>query len=77
MKSMLRRASVLLPLLLAACASTQGTAHWSKPVDARVDGPATSTDAAYMARVEAIALQRGVQVVWINPPREARKSGND
>jgi hypothetical protein len=27
-------------------------------------------DALYVAKVEAIAKRRGVQVRWVNPPRE-------
>ncbi len=30
---------------------------------------AYSVDAAYVARVESIARQRGVEVKWVNPPR--------
>lgn len=28
-----------------------------------------AVDAAYVARVESVARQRGVEVKWVNPPR--------
>ena len=34
---------------------------------------AVDKDALYMARVEAIARQRGIGVVWINPPSGSSK----
>ena len=54
---------VALALLGAGCAS--GTAGL-----VRAD-QAMKADALYVAKVEAIAKRRGVQVRWVNPPREA------
>lgn len=49
-------------LLCAGCAA--GNASYAK----REDG--MRTDSAYVAKVESIALKRGVEVHWVNPPRE-------
>jgi len=49
-------------LLLSACAG--GSSSLAKR-DAGY-----STDAAYVSRVEAMARRRGVDVHWVNPPRE-------
>ena len=40
----------------------QGKSAMSRPVD--VD------DAAYIARVERVAFDRGVSVRWVNPPQK-------
>jgi len=48
---------------LAGCAATESTA--------RLDGHGKfDNDADYMYAVESVARQKGVQVVWINPPSE-------
>ena len=49
-------------LLLSACAS--GGASLTK------SGHSARSDLAYIARVEQVARRRGVQVHWVNPPRE-------
>lgn len=51
-------------LLLAACASTSGTSLASQS-DMRVD-------AAYVNAVERVANERGVRVVWVNPPQKRK-----
>ncbi|MCK7593806.1 hypothetical protein [Pseudomarimonas salicorniae] len=58
----LRIAALAAAGLLAGCASS-GTAR----MDAGAN--AYKVDAQYVARVEAIARQRGVDVEWVNPPR--------
>lgn len=60
------RWAVLLPLSLAltACASMDAQSARAGPGSAL----GLSDDYAYVARVEQIARQRGVSVVWINPP---------
>jgi uncharacterized lipoprotein YajG len=50
--------------LLAGCAS--GSASLAKR-----ERSGMHTDAVYVATVEAIAKRRGVEVRWVNPPREA------
>jgi hypothetical protein len=55
-------AALLAAGLLAGCASG-GSArmeHGAKAFD---------VDSRYVARVEAIARSRGVEVEWVNPPR--------
>jgi hypothetical protein len=52
-------------LLLIGCAST-GTAQMA-PDSAR--DPAFSYDRDYMAAVEKASKAAGVDVVWVNPPR--------
>ena len=51
-------------LLLVGCAST-GTAQ--APASAR--DPAFDYDRDYMAAVEKASKSAGVDVVWVNPPR--------
>lgn len=62
----MRIATVLLTVaatvLLSACAS--GSASLTK------SGHSSQADLAYVARVEQIARRRGVQVHWVNPPRD-------
>ncbi|HET6603145.1 MAG TPA: hypothetical protein VFG21_02870 [Xanthomonadaceae bacterium] len=47
--------------LLAACASSSRVATKHEGV--------IRTDGEYVARVEAMARKRGIEVVWINPPK--------
>ena len=53
----------LLPLLLSACA-TSAQARRTAPAS-----PVVDEAEAYVAAVEYIAHRRGVQVIWVNPPR--------
>jgi len=69
------KASVCMAVLslavlgLAACATTgETTTRQSEEVDA---------ETLYMARVEAIARQRGIDVTWVNPPRKAIAKDRD
>lgn len=50
--------------LLAGCAS--GSASLAKRQPSQMD-----VDSVYVGTVEAIAKRRGVEVRWVNPPREA------
>jgi hypothetical protein len=59
---------VLSTLLIAAVAALCGCAGGSSGL-ARHE-PMLKADALYVAKVEAIAKRRGVQVRWVNPPRE-------
>lgn len=56
-------------VLLSACASTGETTGYSS---AAQDYPDTrlSNDELYMARVEAAARRRGIDLTWVNPPRK-------
>lgn len=54
--------AALASLLLAACASTP-----TAPPPA--GSTSFATDLAYVAQVEGKARQRGVSVVWVNPPK--------
>jgi len=54
-------------LLLAGCASTQHAAYGDSP---RHTEDNIVQDGQYVALVEHIAKQRGVRVVWVNPPRK-------
>jgi hypothetical protein len=70
MNAMLRLAVVVSTCgLLAACASTGGTA--SAP--SREQRPLTAEE-QYIAYVERIAKRRGIQLTWINPPRIEEKA---
>jgi hypothetical protein len=56
-------------LLLAACASTGEQTGYAGPAkqypQTRLDN-----DELYMARVEAYARRRGIDLTWVNPPRK-------
>lgn len=59
----------LAVLSLAACATTgETTTQQLEEVDA---------ETLYMARVEAIARQRGIDVTWVNPPRKSVAKDRD
>lgn len=49
---------------LAACASMDEQSARVSPQSATLD-----RDAAYVGRVEQIARRRGIEVVWVNPPK--------
>lgn len=52
---------------LAACTSTQEKSSYSTAT--KVEAPSNLTvDDAYVARVEYLARQRGVEVRWVNMP---------
>ncbi|GAA5011333.1 hypothetical protein FNZ56_00665 [Pseudoluteimonas lycopersici] len=56
---------------LAACAGTQDKSTLSSAT--RVEAPSNLTvDDAYVARVEYMARQRGVEVHWVNMPTKHR-----
>ena len=58
--------------VLAAVATLAGCASGGTSEFAR-SSPKFENDADYMYAVESIARQKGVQVVWINPPSETGK----
>ncbi|MFC3551104.1 hypothetical protein ACFOLC_08730 [Lysobacter cavernae] len=60
--------SLVSVLGLAACAGTQQMTVADPP---GVQIVSMDDDAAYVARVEQLARRRGVEVVWVNPPRQA------
>lgn len=52
---------------LSACATTsEDTARTAPPREPSILDP----DEAYIARVEAIARRRGIEVQWVNAPRK-------
>lgn len=55
--------ATLAVLCLSGCASTQ---HRSD--SARVAPPLTP-EQVYIAKVERLAARRGIDVVWVNPPK--------
>ena len=60
----LRKVFVLAAVAaLAGCAST-GSSEFAR------SGSKFQSDADYMYVVESVARQKGVEVVWINPPAE-------
>ena len=73
MKLPLRKAVLSVSLLgLAACASSGGTTSYNTPARQYSQAGADS-DQQYMARVEATARRRGVEVRWVNPPRKVAR----
>ncbi|MDR6842435.1 hypothetical protein [Pseudoxanthomonas sacheonensis] len=70
MKTLLRITALSLGLLLlVGCASTQKTTYRDTVPKQQVM-EYTGHDARYMAMVEEMAKERGIQVVWVNPPRK-------
>jgi hypothetical protein len=70
MKVSVRMAVLSVSMLgLAACASSGGTTSYSAEPQPH---PQTrlSNDELYMARVETYARRRGIDLTWVNPPRE-------
>lgn len=71
MKTFLRPMSGLVSiLLLASCAGTHELSRSTAPAAAPVSTTPMTKDDIYVARIEEIARRRGVQVVWVNRPRE-------
>lgn len=69
MKASVRTAVLSVSLLgLAACATTGEESAYNASA---VEAPQTrfDNDEAYMARVEAYARRRGIDLTWVNPPR--------
>jgi hypothetical protein len=60
--------------LLSACASTENRGFAKH--DSQSQTNTSGYDEKYMARVEREALQRGVTIKWVSPPR-APKSKKD
>jgi hypothetical protein len=70
MNRFVRMAVLTVSILgLAACASSGATTSYNEPAkqyqDTRMD-----SDEAYMARVEAYARRRGIDLTWVNPPKK-------
>lgn len=70
-------------LVLAACAGHQSKSAYVEPADPadpaampatlskhQIDG--MSRDDAYVSAVERLALRRGIEVKWVNPPDRRR-----
>jgi hypothetical protein len=54
---------------LAACASSGGTTSYA-PEAKSYPQTRLDNDELYMARVEAAARRRGIDLTWVNPPRK-------
>lgn len=62
-------------LALSACASSGGMASAPGPAAGMQHGERILTDGAYVAAVEQVARNRGVQVQWVNPPQRRIPAG--
>jgi hypothetical protein len=71
MKVMLHLGIALFSVLLAACASTGGTAS-SAPLEQHQLTP----EQKYIAYVERNAKRRGIQLTWVHPPQAAETAVN-
>jgi hypothetical protein len=70
MKGSVRMAVLSVSMLgLAACASSGGTTSYNEPAK-QYPETRMENDDAYMARVEAYARRRGIDLTWVNPPRQ-------
>lgn len=67
------RWAILFPLFmsLGACASMDAQSARSTPQGKVV----AFDDQAYVQRVEQLARQRGITVVWVNPPAKPADAG--
>lgn len=70
MKVSVRMAVLSVSMLgLVACTSSGGTTSYTAPAQ-QYQETRLSNDDAYMARVEAYARRRGIDLTWVNPPRK-------
>ncbi|HEU0305340.1 MAG TPA: hypothetical protein VFR30_00060 [Lysobacter sp.] len=70
MKVPVRMAVLSVSMLgLVACTSSGGTTSYQAPAQ-QYEETRLSNDVAYMARVEAYARRRGIDLTWVNPPRK-------
>ncbi|GAB3374995.1 hypothetical protein GCM10027431_28230 [Lysobacter rhizosphaerae] len=70
MKMSVRMAVLTVSMLgLAACASSGGTTSYSAKPQSQQQ-TRMSNNEAYMARIEAYDRRRGIDLTWVNPPRE-------
>jgi hypothetical protein len=69
---MTNRSNILVlsavPLVLAACSSMQEKPTYAAAESPAIDSYDANIDQTYVANVEYIAKQRGVEVHWVNPP---------
>jgi len=59
--------ATLAVLCLSGCASTH-----DRRESARAAAPPVTSEQAYISKVERLARRRGLEVIWINPPRTHR-----
>lgn len=81
MNTVLRLAlAVVAAAALSACASHKSHLAGSQPVPAaqqQVSSDAQTYDMLYMAQVEYLARNRGVDVRWVNPPKKKKRADAD
>ncbi len=71
MKTFLRPILGLVSIvLLASCAGTHELSRSTAPAAVPASATPMTKDDIYVARIEEIARRRGVQVVWVNRPRD-------
>jgi len=65
--------------VLAACAGHQSKSAYAAPSDPSPPAPLSkhqvegmNRDSAYVSAVERLALRRGIEVKWVNPPDRRR-----
>lgn len=58
---------------LAGCASMEKQAVATAPQSAAQPAMLADADEVYVTRVERIARRRGIEVVWINPPKNVKR----
>ncbi|WP_296280749.1 hypothetical protein [Pseudoxanthomonas sp.] len=58
--------ALFLAVLLSGCASTRT----ASTADKVLMQPRSDVDAVYVGYVNAIAKQRGTEVMWVNPPKK-------
>ncbi|MFC5576544.1 hypothetical protein ACFPOA_00780 [Lysobacter niabensis] len=70
MNRFVRMAVLTVSMLgLAACASSGGSTTYNEPAKQQ-QATRMDSDDAYMARVEAYARRRGIDLTWVNPPKK-------
>lgn len=63
-------------LMLVACASTAEQSSYTSQSEKAYVQTRIETDRAYMSRIEAQALRRGVGITWVNPPKKIVAKGD-
>lgn len=74
MKTVLTVAASTAILGLAGCASAPAT---RQAAESAAKSDSADAVAEYMTRVEQIARRRGVQIIWVNPPRPRPETPDD
>ena len=75
MKQPIARATLLtFAIALAGCAGMDARSTYVAPEEM---SSAEYREALYITRIESMARRRGIDVVWVNPPRASSQSSEE